>query len=262
MSVFGENLKWLRKGRSLTQADLADKLGVNRSVIGAYEEGRAEPRLKTLMSVGLYFNVSIDHLLQRRLSSTSASTVDISGNHLRILPVVIQKGSDKESIPLVPLKASAGYLEGHQDVDFVGDLPQFTLPFSQLAAERSYRLFEIKGDSMLPIPSGAYIIAEYLPDWLKVKDGESYVFVTLDEGITYKRAKNKVDEKGVFELIPDNTDYSPYEVAISEIREIWKAKGYVSFHLPNAELANPVDMQKLLSALNEMKGEIKRLKQS
>ncbi len=49
------NLKFLRKKNGLTQAQLAEKLNIKRSLIGAYEEGRAEPRLSTLVNISRLF---------------------------------------------------------------------------------------------------------------------------------------------------------------------------------------------------------------
>ncbi|HMP92152.1 MAG TPA: helix-turn-helix transcriptional regulator, partial [Phnomibacter sp.] len=43
MSFAGKNLKYLRKQRGWTQEDFAGKLGIKRSLVGAYEEERAEP---------------------------------------------------------------------------------------------------------------------------------------------------------------------------------------------------------------------------
>ena len=44
MNFFGNNLRHLRKEKGLTQQQLADKLGITRSLVGAYEENRAEPK--------------------------------------------------------------------------------------------------------------------------------------------------------------------------------------------------------------------------
>ena len=49
--MINTNLKFWRRELSLTQAQLADKLGIKRSLVGAYEEGRAEPRLATLVNM-------------------------------------------------------------------------------------------------------------------------------------------------------------------------------------------------------------------
>jgi transcriptional regulator with XRE-family HTH domain len=55
MNYVKNNLKFLRKKEALTQEQLATKIGVKRAMIGAYEEGRAEPRLHTLQHLAAYF---------------------------------------------------------------------------------------------------------------------------------------------------------------------------------------------------------------
>jgi transcriptional regulator with XRE-family HTH domain len=50
MSRAGLNLKYLRKLRGWTQEEFANKLSIKRSLIGAYEEERADPRLDVLES--------------------------------------------------------------------------------------------------------------------------------------------------------------------------------------------------------------------
>ena len=69
MSVVCQNLKYLRKQKSWTQQEFADKLGIKRSLLGAYEEERAEPRTEVLEQVSDMFRVSIDDLLRRDLGS-------------------------------------------------------------------------------------------------------------------------------------------------------------------------------------------------
>ena len=56
MSIAGQNLKYLRKLRGWTQEEFASKLGIKRSLLGAYEEERAEPRLEVLETIGTCSN--------------------------------------------------------------------------------------------------------------------------------------------------------------------------------------------------------------
>jgi len=72
--LLGLNIKYLRKVRNLTQDQLADKIGVNRAMIGSYEEGRAVPKLPALQILSHYFNVSIDNLVNTDLSAENNST--------------------------------------------------------------------------------------------------------------------------------------------------------------------------------------------
>ena len=73
MSQAGQNLKYLRKLRGWTQEEFAVKLGIKRSLVGAYEEERADPRLEVLEIVGDTFKLSLDELLLKDLSNTGES---------------------------------------------------------------------------------------------------------------------------------------------------------------------------------------------
>lgn len=63
MVDFGNRLKTLRSHNSLTQAQLAQKLGVTKSVISAYETGLRLPSYDILISIAQIFKVSTDYLL-------------------------------------------------------------------------------------------------------------------------------------------------------------------------------------------------------
>lgn len=61
--MLNENIRQLRKEHSLTQMELAKKLGVSTSAIGMYEQGRREPDFKILTKMAEIFGVSTDNLL-------------------------------------------------------------------------------------------------------------------------------------------------------------------------------------------------------
>ncbi|MCI5059349.1 MAG: helix-turn-helix domain-containing protein, partial [Flavobacteriales bacterium] len=153
----------------MTQEQFAIKIGVKRSLIGAYEEGRAEPKLSTILNMCSYFKISLDELIQNNLSDKPFNEVSrdrIKGDGMRILPIAVSADDEsKELATLVPVKAAAGYLDGYGDVDFIQELPKFSFPFNELPQDRTYRVFQINGDSMLPVPEGSYIIGEYILDW-------------------------------------------------------------------------------------------------
>jgi len=65
-----DNLKYLRKINSLSQEDLADKLGVNRVNVGKWETGTV-PRGEALDSLAKYFNVSPADLIYKPLTPVS-----------------------------------------------------------------------------------------------------------------------------------------------------------------------------------------------
>ena len=65
MSEFSEALSSLRRGAGLTQAELAEKLGMSKSAISMYECGKREPEFELLEAFADHFHVSINYLLGR-----------------------------------------------------------------------------------------------------------------------------------------------------------------------------------------------------
>lgn len=61
--TFGEKLKLLRFEKGLTQDDLGYILGVTKSCISCYENGSRQPSIEVLISLSIYFKVSIDFLV-------------------------------------------------------------------------------------------------------------------------------------------------------------------------------------------------------
>ncbi|MBV5349423.1 DNA-binding protein, partial [bacterium] len=88
----------------------------------------------------------------------------------------------------------------------------------------------------LPIPDGAWITGEFVQDWNEIKTGEMHVVLTLNEGLVFKQLKNELAERGCFQLNSLNTAYKPYELAATEIHEIWKFVHYISKEVAEPQL--------------------------
>lgn len=254
MIYIQENIRFLRKTKTWTQGMLAERLGIKRSLIGAYEEGRATPKLIVIQQLSLLFNISIDRLLTVKLSEEKV----LPASDFRVLTTMVDVNNE-ERICIVPYKASAGYLNGLADADFVAELPHFALPVNEISQGRTYRVFQIKGDSMLPVPDKSYIFSDYVESFDGIRDGKAYVVITANDGIVYKRVYNRIAEEGCLELHSDNRDYKPYSVPAEDVLEIWQALGFLTFELPEPEEMN---MQQLSSMLFKMKTDIDELKKS
>lgn len=64
MVNFGLILKSLRIRDDMSQAQLAQKLGLTKSVISAYETGTRQPSYDVLIHIAGIFDVSTDYLLE------------------------------------------------------------------------------------------------------------------------------------------------------------------------------------------------------
>jgi transcriptional regulator with XRE-family HTH domain len=256
MSNISSNLRYLRRKKGITQQQFADQTGIKRSLVGAYEEDRAEPKYDLLQKFAEFYELSMDELVNEKINDKWKPKPKNERGNLRILSISVDN-QDRENIELVPVKASAGYLNGYADPEFIAELPKFHLPMFR---QGTYRAFEIKGDSMLPLPSETVIIGEYLENWNDVKPGEAYIFISKSEGIVYKRAGNRFKDNKILKLISDNPVYEPYSIAAEDLLEIWKSKAYISTTFP--EPAPEPTMESLTSMMAQMQKSIANLQKS
>lgn len=259
---FASNIKFLRKRRGRTQDDVAVALQLKRSTLSGYENGVAQPGIEVLVAFSGYFNISVDTLIKVdiiRLSEYQIGELErgydayIRGSNLRVLTTTVTS-DNKENIELVNEKAKAGYATGYADPEYIGELPQFSLPF--LSHNRKYRTFQLKGDSMLPIPDKSWVTGEFMQDWRDIKSGNAYIILTINDGIVFKIADNNIEQRGKLVLYSLNPLYEPYEVHINDVKEIWRFVNYISDELPE-----PVLPQKqLINTVTSMKHDLEQLK--
>jgi transcriptional regulator with XRE-family HTH domain len=258
------NLRFLRMRRQRTQDVVANDLGVTRSTLNNYESGAVvNPTLELLVRFSKYFKVSIDTLVKIDLTKLGESQLSelergndvyITGSRLRVLATTIDS-MNKENIELVNHKARAGYRSGYADPDFIKKLPTFQLPI--LFNDRKYRMFQVSGDSMNPIPDKSWVIGEYLENWYDIKDGQAYIILTVDDGIVFKLVNNHLRKKKSMELVSLNEEYKPYEVHANEVKEVWKFCNYISDEIPSADL-NKTDLVKAIQHIEQKVMEVRK----
>jgi transcriptional regulator with XRE-family HTH domain len=249
MSKAGLNLKYLRKLRGWTQEEFAQKLDIKRSLIGAYEEERADPRLDVLEIIADMFKLSLDELLLKDLSS-----VESTGTYLqkrRLLKTSL--AADRNLIHFVPVKAAAGYLTSYADTEFIDELNTFTLP---MLSGGHYRAFEIIGDSMMPTPSGSIIVGEKVESIDDVKNGMAYIVVSKNEGIVYKRIQKNSKNKSKITLESDNPSFQPYQINTADIVELWSAQVVIG----KVTTQQRWDVNALANLVNNLQDQVTSLK--
>jgi transcriptional regulator with XRE-family HTH domain len=262
---FNSNIKLLRQRRKLTQDMVAGELGISRSTINSYENGSVQnPTLEALVSFSKFFKMSLDTLVKIDLSRVSefqlselerGHDVFVTGAKLRVLATTVDS-NNKENIEVVPIKAKAGYKSGYADPDFIKKLPTFQLPI--LFGERKYRMFQISGDSMMPIPDKSWVIGEYVENFYDIKDGQAYIFLTEDDGVVFKIANNNIKKKKSLTLQSLNPLYDAYDVSVNEIREVWKFCNYLSSEIPDKYW----ERDKILKKIEKVEAEMIAIKKA
>ncbi|MFN8246949.1 MAG: XRE family transcriptional regulator [Ferruginibacter sp.] len=250
MSRAGLNLKYLRKLRGWTQEEFAARLNIKRSLLGAYEEERADPRLEVLEIVADIFRLSLDELLLKDVSTLGSG----GGSYLQKRRQMKMASAERNVIHFVPVKAAAGYLTGYADSEFLDELNTFTLP---MLTGGQYRAFEIIGDSMMPTPSGSIIVGEKVESMDDVKNNHAYIVVSRNEGIVYKRIVKNNRTKNKITLVSDNPSYQPYQVNTEDVIELWQAQVVIN-KVTNQQRWDVNSLASLVSNLQDQVSTLKK----
>lgn len=160
--------------------------------------------------------------------------------------VVVVDDADNDRIPLVPVKAQAGYLNGYGDPEYIEKLPTYSVPTLR---NGTYRMFQVGGHSMYPtLQNNSYVVGEFVENWEQMSDNRIYVVVTSTEGIIVKRVINRLKEYESLYCKSDNRDYPHISVNVRDIKEVWECKMHLSF-----EFLDPVtNYQKIADLEIEM----------
>ncbi|KAA5821873.1 LexA family transcriptional regulator [Algibacter amylolyticus] len=255
MSFISKNIKHLRGLKKLSQEGLSEELKVSRSRIGSYEESRSAPTIEFLIKLSDYFKIPIDILLRNDLTKAKDFSFIELNNQRVLFPIAVD--SDNENlIEVVPVKASAGYLSGYDDPEYIEQLQKIKLPFLPTG---KHRAFPIKGDSMLPMKDGSFVIGRFVENRSEIQSGKTYVLITLNDGMVYKRVMNNIDFNGELFLISDNKTYNGYSVPIDEVLELWEFTCSINTQEYTEE---ELKISSILGMFNELGVELKSLEKS
>ena len=253
MKAIQANIKHLRSLKKLSQERFADDLGWTRSMVGSYEEGRSEPPIERLIDLSNYFNIPIDILVRNDLRKAKDTSFIEIGNKRVLFPVTVNEDNE-DLIEIIPAKASAGYLSGYDDPEYIEQLQKIKLPFLPTG---THRAFPIKGDSMLPVKDGAFVVAKYVEDINDIKNGRTYIVLTKDDGLVYKRVYS-ADDENLLVLSSDNKSYKPYFVSKETILELWEFTCCINTQEYDEK---ELKLSSIMTMFQELKVELEAVKQ-
>nr|WP_294926180.1 LexA family transcriptional regulator [uncultured Flavobacterium sp.] len=253
MSLFSDNIRVLRVRHKISQEKLAQNLQITRGRYVKYEDGTSEAPYDILKKIAQYFHMSIDLLLSVDIRKINMDDLLKLENNRLVLPIQVDQQGEN-FIEVVTQKAKAGYLNGYADPEYIESLQQISLPF---LGPGKHRGFPVEGDSMPPHEDGSIIIGRYVERLGDVQDGKTYILITKNEGMVYKRLnKNK---KNALVLESDNSFYPNYEVRLSDIVEIWEYQCNIGRTDKKQELNEMDDLKELIL---EVKREVMEIKVS
>lgn len=245
MSVFSDNLRYLRMQLGLSQQKIADKLVITRGRYAKYEDGASEPPIEILMRISRFFYVSIDLLVSVDLRKFRLEEMLKLPDNRILLPIKVDSRGENK-IEIIPAKASMGYLKGYSDPGYIESLQTISLPFLR---NGKYRAFPASGDSMPPFKDGTLIVGKYVETVADLKENKTYIFITRNEGIVYKRFVKK-DREGIT-VSSDNSFYPPYRITSGDLVEIWEFACSISLTEFDTESLSNQNITELILKLRE-----------
>ncbi|WP_051718665.1 XRE family transcriptional regulator [Hymenobacter sp. IS2118] len=235
MSNVGKNIRKLRTVKKLSQAAFAELFGLARPSVGAYEEGRSEPKMETLIQIAQHFGLSVDLLLTKELTVNELYHFDIFKELQSPEPTAEELAeADRQAhlTPLVHRNRALEYIVRHHDPAFIDLLPTLQLPHQLTGPTRA---FEVSGADMLLHRQGLrhqdiVLCCRVNKARPSLQNGRVYVFVTQGK-ILIRRLAERLPDGLTLKLRPDNPDYSSQDLELTQALEIWEVKGVFTTHL-------------------------------
>lgn len=124
---FGKNIKKIRSIKKLSQSGFAEIFGITRSSIGAYEEGRAEPKLEIIIKIAKHFSISVDSLVNSEITVNELSNFHLLDNYINSSSVNSSYALDI-NITNIPLISSLEIKQGTISIAKKQSKHQISLP--------------------------------------------------------------------------------------------------------------------------------------
>ena len=225
----------IRRSLGLNQEDFGRKIGYSREVVSKVENGKMVPSKWFVEAVLQFQN---DNVFQQ-----SGHDVKILGkfshepkklNRPFYKQIQTLKNLPSEYlVPLVGIKAQAGYVKGFEQTDFIETLEKYSMPPGVNPKGLEWSYFEVDGDSMEPTLSASDILLTSLlghEDWNEIKNFCVYVILT-DEQLLVKRVYRKNEREWI--LISDNSETNPQvSIDVSKIKQVWTLRRHIRSRVP------------------------------
>jgi transcriptional regulator with XRE-family HTH domain len=96
MTIVSNNIKYLRRLNGLTQEQFSNRIGIKRSLLGAYEEARANPNLDNLQNIAKIFGTTVDAIIKtdiRKIRETPGLNYQTNQNLNQQKPEITEKSN-------------------------------------------------------------------------------------------------------------------------------------------------------------------------
>jgi phage repressor protein C with HTH and peptisase S24 domain len=227
----------IRELAGLNQGAFARELGLTRELVNKIESGKTRLTKRT--------SKRVQQFIEQRQGGEFSHDVNILGGASQIerkmarsQPYYLFRREQKNEetlflVPLVGIKAQAGYIRGFEETDYVETLDKYSLPPGVNPTGAIWRYFEIDGESMEPtFNCGDVVLGTMVPheDWHDIRNFSIYVILTNDQ-LLIKRIYKKSESEWV--LISDNEETNPQVLLpVENVKQLWLFRRHIRSRVP------------------------------
>ncbi|MFC2109548.1 helix-turn-helix domain-containing protein [Bacteroidota bacterium] len=214
MSFFGKNVKKIRGVKGLSQQAFAELFSLKRATLGAYEEGRSEPKIDTMIKVANYFSISIDDILTKEI--TVNQLLSFNGGITTDVNQVVKAGFT--DVPFVSELNSKMFIDDFKSTQSYSSLPKIKIPVDpslDLLAFTVQDLYMVSNEEGL-FPGDLVIGERISSDDLEKGD---VVVVLVNDILLVRRYGESVKNH---ELLADHVNIPAITVSLDAVVYFWK----------------------------------------
>ncbi|MFD0861438.1 helix-turn-helix domain-containing protein [Sungkyunkwania multivorans] len=212
----------------MSQQAFADLFDLKRGTLGAYEEGRSEPKIETIIKIANYFSISIDSMLTDEL--TVNELLRFKGDLATDIDEYMRERF--VAVPCITERTATDYITNYDKSTYVNELPTLQLPVPEDAELRGYTITNLE---MTSHDKGLYpddvVIGEKvaLSDVKGLKNG-TLVLCLINNELILRRIYF-VKSKIVLRADHKNINDKLFDVA--DLKELWEIKYVFNQRIPD-----------------------------
>lgn len=227
MTDLGKNIRKIRAFKKISQAKFAQIFGLTRASIGAYEEGRAKPKMETSIKIANYFSIPVEYFLTKEITVNQLSGIEsYSTGHVPVdIGTAFTGYQASYKLRYVDSSALNDYAVQCNKAGFHQQLPVISLPFSPQKAERAFMYHPgfIKTDKQHYQPGDVLFCKRQL---LTRVNSAASLLIILNDGVYLSCMQYSTERKWLI-----NPENSLQKIIKDEIIELWEVVGILSFRV-------------------------------
>lgn len=243
--MFGKNLKKIRSIKGMSQQEFADIFDLKRGTLGAYEEGRSNPKLETVIKIANHFSIGLEELLISELTVNKL----LKFNEQLTVENDSYKREDFDAIPVVMPADKYDFIKRFSSESDLSNLSVIRLPYVDNQNRIAFAVDDLAmtGGGLEFFPKDVVIGVEV--DQSSVSDKSLVVVLTKSE-LLFRRIFREGEK---FILKADHHGVEEVVILAEDIVCIWEIEHIFNFGFRSKQISYEnrfTALEKSIEALN------------